>query len=675
MTTQKFAKWIVYALTLQACMSFASTPVAHSRPNIVFILADDHRYDAMGFLGKYPWLQTPNMDRIAKEGALFENAFVTISVCAPSRASFLTGLYPHKHGVSSNMDQRECNWDKTPSFGQYLHQAGYRTGYIGKWHMYHNNTPRPGWDFWATFSGQGRYKNNDIVVNGKPVFEKDYITDVLTRYAVDFLETDDGRPFLLYLSHKAVHAPFTPAERHENMYQNERLPETPNRNYEMKGKPEWQKKHSPGQAVFLNEHLIKSQGIKLKGPAGDGTQKRFIKYVKALKAVDESIGTVLDTLEKTGKLDNTLVIYAGDNGFLFGEHRRGDKRLAYEESIRIPFLMRWPEKIPAGRIVKKDVLNIDLAPTLLDIAGCSATKTPMDGVSLRPLFKNDDVPWRTGFLYTYFRDFQPVIPTLVGYRTDEFIVVHSLFREGDLQEFYNLKKDPYQIQNLYYNPEYKMLRDQMIAKMEQEKTRLNYRADVPDPNPERFGNPKQGVVFDFFQTNEGKRHGNMFTEESHVAFPVNPNANFADPLFRISLTLNAESDGIVTSQGNGVMGLVTAVYDGRFRCILFRGNKQHPPGAKYILESKSPILNQNCEISVEYDDNLKIARLIVDKKLQAEAHIANSYGRDLGGKGTVTVGHVNSGFSGELKKIGLTNKSFTGKLHKCKMVRTTSSRP
>ncbi len=652
-------KWICGAPALLSGFCFAAASTAQpkpDRPNVIFILSDDHRYDAMGFTGKYPWLQTPNLDRIAQEGAYFKNAFVTISVCAPSRASFLTGMYPHTHGVASNQDERECNWEKTPSFGQYLHDSGYRTGYIGKWHMDHSNHNRPGWDFWASFSDQGKYYNNQITVNGEDRFEPDYVTDVLTRYAVEFLKTDDDRPFLLYLSHKALHAPFTPAERYQDLYRDQHLPDTANRTYDLAGKPEWQRRASPQASVFVNQRIEHAAKLPVTGPVSPHFEQQFFDYLRTLSAVDESIGTIFQTLEKQGKLDNTLLIYAGDNGFMFGEHRRGDKRVAYEESIRIPFLMRWPKGIPAGTVIEQPVLNIDLAPTLLELAGCKPPQPEMQGQSLCKLRTNENTPWRDSFLYTYFRDLQPVIPTLVGYRTERYILVNSLFREGDLQELYDLQNDPQQLNNLFYNPEYEAVRRQLEQQMEQEKEHLHFVADVPEPCPDRFRTPPCGKLFNFRNTDPGRQHGSSFAAGTQIKYPANRDLVFSEPVFRIQMSVTAQRDGIIASQGDDVMGYIAAVSGGKLRFILFRGPH------RYILESEKSVLGRPCTAVAEFDNGLKIATLRVDDQPVQSLRIANTYPRDFHTKGTVTLGRTPDYFK-ELQRVGLNGESFTGELH------------
>ena len=197
---------------------------ADKGPNIIFILTDDQKYDAMGFMGHYPFLKTPNIDRIRNEGVHFKNSFVTLSMCAPARAEFLTGTYPQVNGVCTNVEGREFNQNKTPSFPLLLQRAGYETGFFGKWHLDHSNKPRLGFDRWVSFSGQGKYNGNDLNIDGKLVHNPGYITDELTDYALDFIDKNSDKPFCVYLSHKAVHQPFTPAKRHSSLYKGETVP-------------------------------------------------------------------------------------------------------------------------------------------------------------------------------------------------------------------------------------------------------------------------------------------------------------------------------------------------------------------------------------------------------------------------------------------------------------------
>ncbi len=424
--------------------------------NVIFILADDHRYDFMGFLNKPKFLETPNMDRMAKNGAYLKYAFVTTSLCSPSRASILTGQYSHKHGVvDNNVDIPEG----TTFFPQYLQQTGYQTAFFGKWHMGHGtDDPRSGFDKWVSFKGQGVYYDPELNVDGERIHRQGYISDLLTDYAVDWLEKerDQEKPFFLYLSHKAVHAMFKPAERHLGRYENVELEYPANmanteENY--KGKPRWVKEQrNSWHGVDYMYH-------------GDMDFNTFYRrYCETLLGVDDSIGRVLNYLEKTGLADDTLVMYMGDNGFVFGEHGLIDKRHMYEESQRVPFLAQCPNMIKPGTVVERLVQNIDIAPTVLELAGIK-TPSNMDGLSLVPLLKGQEVTWRDKVYYEYYweRNF-PQTPTTHGIRTEEwkYIHYHGIW---DTDELYHISKDPDEMNNLINDPRYKELVDQLNKEM------------------------------------------------------------------------------------------------------------------------------------------------------------------------------------------------------------------
>ena len=339
--------------------------------NIMFVLTDDHRYDAMGFLSKRGYPQTPALDRLARDGVHFRNAFVTTALCSPSRASILTGLYAHQHRVVDN------NHPIDPAlifFPQYLQQAGYETAFIGKWHMggdvageLENDSPQRGFDHWVSFPGQGTYlpSESGLNVNGMRVPQKGYITDELTDYALQWLgKRSVERPFYLCLSHKAVHADFIPAARHQGRYAKERF-ERPATWDSAPGKealrPMWvQNQRNSWHGVDFPYHSTLDIG------------EYYKRYCETLLAVDESIIALLEHLRRRGLLESTLVLYMGDNGFAFGEHGLIDKRTAYEESMRVPMLMHCPELFKAGRVVEEVVANIDIAPSLLEAAGLTA---------------------------------------------------------------------------------------------------------------------------------------------------------------------------------------------------------------------------------------------------------------------------------------------------------------
>jgi arylsulfatase A-like enzyme len=421
----------------------------YSRPNILFILTDDQRWDAMSCMG-HPFVRTPNMDRIAREGIRFENAFVTTSLCSPSRATFLTGAYAHTHGVVTN----ESN-DPDPGipiFPAILRDHGYDTAFIGKWHMKPTSEPRPGFDYWLSFRGQGTYTDPHLNENGREFQASGYMTDLLTDYALRWLEQPRTRPFCLILSHKAVHGPFTPAPRHRDEFQDVVMAEPPNFRDTFAGKPAWLRRVIAYGQQRGRWILSQDSPIPEVIPPGEWNPRNpgWLNYFRALLAVDEGIGQVLEALEEKGQLDRTVVVFAGDNGFFHGEHRRGDKRLIYEESVRIPFLVRYPPMVEGGRTDPHLVLNLDLAPTLLDLAGVPIPGT-VQGRSLRPLLEGREVPWRQSFLYEYFREaWLPGIPLTLGVRTDRW--KYATYPDlDDISELYDLQTDSSELDNLSQN--------------------------------------------------------------------------------------------------------------------------------------------------------------------------------------------------------------------------------
>lgn len=429
-----------YAAVRQQGGSLTLIKTGKGKPrNIVFILTDDHRYDAMGFLNTQAFIKTPNMDLIAREGAYLKNAFVTTSLCSPSRASILTGLYAHKHKVVDNNNPVPKNIIFYP---QYLQQIGYQTALIGKWHMGgEHDDPQRGFNYWVSFKGQGSYlpTPDGLNVNGKHVPQKGYITDELTDYALDFLKTrKKNKPFMLYLSHKGVHADFIPAERDKGSAHN--FPFVPPANMDaglQKGAPMWlQNQRNSWHGIEFPYHSTLDIG------------EYYKRYAETLHSVDESIGKVMAYLKQEGLLESTLIIYMGDNGFQFGEHGLIDKRTAYEASMRVPMLAYCPEIIKPGTVINDVVANIDIAPTLLDAAGL---KPPayMDGKSFLPQLEGKKVNnWRDGLLYEYYweRNF-PQTPTMHALRGDRYKYIHYT-GIWDTDELYDLQTDPLELNNL-----------------------------------------------------------------------------------------------------------------------------------------------------------------------------------------------------------------------------------
>lgn len=437
-------------------LSLPAEALAKEGPNFVFILTDDQRWDAMSCAG-HPFLKTPNMDRIAKEGVRFTNAFVTTSLCSPSRESFATGHYVWSHGIKDN---KTATNDVIPTYSKVLQSAGYDTAFIGKWH--HGNeqyNPRPGFNRWVSFRGQGVYYNPTLNVDGEQVETHGYMTDVLTKYAVDWLKQPRNSPFCLCLFHKAVHEPFQPAVRHSKLYEDAEVPMPPNYFDTLEGKPKWQ------------------GSIRTADPERPAKQVEKIKdYMRTLVGIDESTGRLLATLEDMGELDNTVIIFAGDNGFLHGEHGMGDKRVMYEESIRIPMLMRYPKLVKPGTLINQMVLNIDVCPTILDLAG---VKSPagVQGESWRPLFKGKSADWRKDFYYEYDLE-RPYVkrPTIRGIRTERWKYSETPELE-DIPELYDLKNDPYEMHNLQGKPEYAKIQAELKARLTEMEKEAGYHAE------------------------------------------------------------------------------------------------------------------------------------------------------------------------------------------------------
>ncbi len=447
-----FSKAIFLSLTLLlAC--FQQTVVkgktAH-RPNIIVVLVDDLRWDEIGCAG-HPVVRTPNIDRVAREGVRFRNAFTTSPLCSPARACLLTGQYAHHHGIVDNTDRSKQS-HRLITFPRLLQEKGYETGYVGKWHMGNDDTARPGFNYWVSMKGQGTSKDPKINLNGQRIKQSGHTTDVLNRYAEEFVRQKRNKPFCLYLAHKALHpeltqyddgsisdpnaAKFIPADRHHAWYTNAPIPRRLNVTDSLQGKP-----------ALLRSIDNPALPLAERGTADETIRDRW----RMLAACDEGVGQLFTALEQTGQLDNTVFVFTSDHGYWYGEHGLSvERRLAYEEAIRIPLLVRYPASFPGGGIVDEIALCIDLAPTLLELAGTTIPSS-LDGHSLSSLLRGETPSeWRKSFLIEYYTD--TVFPRIqnMGYRalrTDRYKYIHYENLEN-MNELYDLREDPYEMKNL-----------------------------------------------------------------------------------------------------------------------------------------------------------------------------------------------------------------------------------
>ena len=467
----KLPRFLIVAIVpaiLAGSSSVLCCAESDERPNIVVVLVDDLRWDEIGCAG-HPFARTPNIDRIASEGVRFRNAFCTTPLCSPVRACLLTGLHTHHHGILDNINRNEQS-HRLKTFPQVLQRNGYNTAYVGKWHMGNDDTARPGFDYWVSMKGQGTSFDPLLNVDGERKKFSGHTTDVLNEKAVAFIRQERQQPFCLYVAHKALHpeltqrddgsitdpkaAKFLPAKRHRELYADAAIPRRLNVTDSLKDKPALQRE---------------IEGLPPLGPATGTSDKTVRDRLRMLAAVDEGVGLLLAELERSGELDNTVFVFTSDHGYWYGEHGLSvERRLAYEEGIRIPLLVRYPRLVKSGGVIDQFALSIDLAPTLLDLAHATATFS-MDGRSLVPLLKGEHpADWRTSFLIQYNTD--TVFPRVhkMGYRAIrtkrwKYIRYNEL---NGMDELYDLKNDPYEMENVVNRPDSKMVLNRLSSEID-----------------------------------------------------------------------------------------------------------------------------------------------------------------------------------------------------------------
>ena len=452
-------------LAAAAVVGMTACSQAPEKPNILFIMSDDHAVNAISSYGS-KINKTPNIDRLAAEGMKLENCFVTNSICTPSRAAILTGQYSHVNGVYTLADSLNT---ERPNVATRLRESGYQTAVIGKWHL---KVDPPGFDYWNVLRGQGRYRNpvlREIGGEGEKEYEG-HSTDVVTNLSLDWLKKrDPNKPFFLLTHYKAPHRSWVPAKRFESLYADEDVPEpeTLLDTYENRSRA------AREATLRIGEHM-REEDLKRKPPAHlKGLELRkwgyqyYIKdYLRCVAGVDENVGRILDYLDESGLAENTLVIYTADQGFFLGEHGYYDKRFMYEESLRMPFLVRYPKKIKAGSVTSDMILNIDFAPTFLAYAGLD-TPHQMQGRSFRSILEGGaPADWRTSMYYRYWMHLSHHgVPAHYGVRTERYKLIYfygdpfdtagSIDKPTEPEwEMFDLEKDPRELNNVYNDPAY-----------------------------------------------------------------------------------------------------------------------------------------------------------------------------------------------------------------------------
>ena len=440
------------ALSFLLLLSFAR---AADRPNVLFILCDDLRPDALGCFGS-KHVKTPNIDRLAAEGVLFKNTFCTTSLCSPSRASILSGVYAHTHGVTNNFTEYPA---QMASFPQTLHEAGYATAYIGKYHMgEENDEPRPGFDWFVTHKGQGKYFDTEWNLNGKKrEVVKGYYTSVVTDMTLDWLKQQKAeKPWCMFLGHKAPHSFYTPEPKYEHRFDGVRVP-YPASAFQLDDKPTWIKQRLHTWHGIYGPLFEWRKKFPDDRPEGVKDFENMVHgYWGTVLSVDDSVARLRAYLEETNQLANTIIVFMGDNGLLEGEHGMIDKRTAHEASLRIPLVVRFPS-LGQGKTIDQQVLTVDMAPSILDL--CTAPALPkIHGKSWVKLARAGDPEWRTSWFYHYNYEKQfPYTPNVRAIRTDRWKYIHYPHGDGGpdrhMAELYDLKNDPGETKNLISKPE------------------------------------------------------------------------------------------------------------------------------------------------------------------------------------------------------------------------------
>lgn len=621
----------------------AAAAVAAERPNFLFIITDDQRWDTLGCVqqeqgerGRYPWFQTPNLDRLAAEGVRFRNAFVTSSLCAPSRAAFLTGRYNHCNGIANNhtsFDEASLTWASE------LRKAGYTRAFIGKWHMGLQRGQRPGFDYSASFIGHASYHDASFEINGIETPTTGWVDDVSTDYAIEFLNRKPDRPWAMAVCFKTPHGSFEPPARWADKFPDGFARPVPN----LTVSPPF-----PFRLAPLPE-------------AGAEKLKANLNYFRCLGAMDENVGRLLEALDQRNLAQNTMVVFSSDNGFYFSEHRLGDKRSAYEESLRVPLLLRYPKLGVRNQVLDPLVLNIDLAPTWLDFAGVPVPKD-VQGRSWRPLLEGAATEWRKAFFYEYFWEPQRGNPTpsMTAVRTETAKLIR--YKDHDeWTELFDLARDPYETRNLWNVPSAARLQSELEAEYDRQKQAVGYVWPDYADAPEQFlpARPLNAVVLEYRfdedtadkviddsgKGNQGVatsaplvdgrsgKKARRFDGRGHIDIRKAPSLNPGVRAWTMEVTFQADApDGVLVAHGGDSNGYCLALCDGKPQFTLVADRELTR------LAAKEKVVGQWTTLRASYDT--ETASLFVNGQpagqvqlkadLRREPHDTLQIGADLG---------------------------------------------
>ena len=640
----RFSKQLLTFAAMALSFSIGQASFAQdkdTRPNILFIFSDDHAYQSISAYGSVV-NKTPNLDRIANEGMRFDRAFVTNSICGPSRAVVLTGKYGHLNGFVRNGNTFNGNQQ---TVSKLLQTAGYETAVIGKWHL--KSTPI-GFDYYHVLIGQGPYYNPPMKTTDGPVNHIGYTTEIITDQTLEYLKErrDPDKPFFLMYQHKAPHRNWQPGPEEINNYNNETIPEPITlfddyqgrtsaagnqamtvkehlTRYDLKLDPP--KNLTPEQLLVWNEAYDKKNAelakLNLKGDALIRWKyQRYVKdYLRCIDSVDKNVGRVLDYLEESGLAENTIVIYTSDQGWYLGEHGWYDKRWMYEESFRTPLMVRWPGKVKPGTVNTDMVMNLDFAQTFLEIAGADQPED-MQGASMKPVLEGrTPQDWRKSVYYHYY-EFPGAhsVAKHNGVRTERYKLIN--FYENKEWELFDLKEDPNELKSVYDDPAYASIKKDLEIELERlqdfykdDGTIVNFGAARAKSQPTQL---VRRFRFGDFENTEKSPYGAAVKTDGRKHVFHNPSGGKFSPEYK-PITLGGfinptDGNGVIAAQGGEALGYTMLLKDSK---LTFSIRSQ---GQRFTAVGPEIELNEWTHVVAVLDRNAKLGFAVNGKKIQTD---------------------------------------------------------